>query len=158
MVNLSKAVQGELFLDPFCGVGGIALEASLLGCDVIGMDAARRMVRGARRNLSHFGVRPFGLVKGDARKIPLTRVEAIATDPPYGTQASTLKSSTRRILEDFLPRAREILPAGNRVVVASPLGIGSASVAEDSSFKVLDRHLVYVHRSLTREILVLGAV
>ena len=158
MVNLSKAVQGELFLDPFCGVGGIALEASLLGCDVIGMDAARRMVRGARRNLSHFGVRPFGLVKGDARKIPLTRVEAIATDPPYGTQASTLKSSTRRILEDFLPRAREILPAGNRVVVASPLGIGSASVAEDSSFKVLDRHLVYVHRSLTREILVLEAV
>jgi len=98
------------------------------------------------------------LVKGDARKIPLTRVEAIATDPPYGTQASTLKSSTRRILEDFLPRAREILPPGNRVVVASPLGTGSASVAEDSGFKVLDRHLVYVHRSLTREILVLGAV
>ncbi len=157
MVNLSQVVEGSVFLDPFCGVGGIALEACLLGCDVIGTDALRRMVRGARRNLAHFGVRPLGLFRGDARKIPLTGVDAIATDPPYGTGASTLKSTTRQILENFLPRAREILPFGNRVVIASPLGTGSTQVAGDSGFKVLDSHHVYVHSSLTREILVLGA-
>jgi len=157
MVNLSGALEGRTFLDPFCGVGGIALEASLVGCNVIAMDAKMRMVRGTRRNFAHFNLGSSGLIRADARRMPLTRVDAIATDPPYGTQSSTFKSSTRQILEDFLPRAREILPAGNRAVIASPLGTGSTDVAEKSGFKVLERHLVYVHRSLTREILALGA-
>lgn len=157
MVNLSGAKEGSTFLDPFCGVGGIALEACLIGCEVIGMDAKGRMVKGTRRNLAHFKQEPLALLKGDARQVPLTRVDAIATDPPYGTQSSTFKSSTRKILEDFLPRARALLPAGNRAVIASPLGTRSSQVAEESGFRVLDRHLVYVHRSLTREILTLGA-
>ncbi len=157
MVNLSGAVENCTFMDPFCGVGGIALEAGLVGCNVIAMDAKTRMVRGTRRNLAHFNLGSTGLIRADARKIPLTQVDAIATDPPYGTQSSTLKSSTRQILEEFLPRAREILQRGKKVVIASPLGTRSSEVANDSGFKVLERHLVYIHRSLTREILALGA-
>ncbi len=158
MVNLSQPQPGDLFLDPFCGVGGILLEACLVGCNGLGMDAVPRMVRGTRRNLAHFGLTPLGLVKGDARKLPFRGVEAIATDPPYGTGASTLKSTTRKILDEFLPQARSILAVGRRLVVASPLGTAASESAENSGFKLLDRHLVYVHRSLTREILVLGAV
>ena len=157
MVNLSGAVDGTTFLDPFCGVGGILLEASMLGCNVIGLDALRRMVRGSRRNLKHFQMKPIGFVRGDARKIPFTSVDAIATDPPYGTGASTLKSNTRTILQDFLPEARGILPKTGRIVVASPTGTGTPEIAEDSGFTVADRHEVYVHRRLTREILVLEA-
>lgn len=156
MVNLSQPTPGAVFMDPFCGVGGIALEACLLGCQVLGVDAVKRMLRGARRNLAHFGVSPLGLIRGDARKIPVNEVEAIATDPPYGTGASTLKSTTRQILHDFLPRAREILSQGARAVIASPVGTDCLGLAEKNGFKLLDRHLVYVHRSLTREILVLG--
>jgi len=115
------------------------------------------MLRGARRNLAHFGVNPLGLIRGDARKIPVNGVDAIATDPPYGTGASTLKSTTRQILNDFLPRAREILSPGARTVIASPVGTDCLGLAEKNGFELLDRHLVYVHRSLTREILVLGA-
>ena len=158
MVNLSHAKEGELFLDPFCGVGGILIEACLVGSQVVGMDALTRMLRGAGRNLAHFGFAPLGLVRGDARNLPVSRVDAIATDPPYGTGASTLKSTTREILKDFLPQARNVLKTGNRAVIASPAGTGASHMAEASGFKVLDRHQVYVHRSLTREILVLGAV
>src|SRR5881409_145174 len=122
------------------------------------MDALRRMIRGSRRNLKYFQMDPSGLIRGDARNIPVTRIEAMATDPPYGTGASTLKSTTRKILDEFLPQARSILATGRRLVVASPLGTAASQSADDSGFKVLDRHLVYVHRSLTREILVLGAV
>src|SRR5712692_373396 len=157
MVNLSQPIPGAVFMDPFCGVGGIALEACLLGCQVLGVDAVKRMLRGARRNLAHFGVSPLGLIRGDARKIPVNGVDAIATDPPYGTGASTLKSTTRQILHDFLPRAREILSPGARTVIASPVGTDCLGLAEKNGFELLDRHLVYVHRSLTREILVLGA-
>ncbi len=157
MVNLSRAIGGTTFLDPFCGVGGILLEASLLGCRVIGMDALRRMIRGSRRNLKYFQMDPSGLIRGDARNIPVTRVEAMATDPPYGTGASTLKSTTRNILKDFLPEANSALAKAGRLVVASPLGTGTPDIAESAGFRVADRHEVYVHRSLTREILVLEA-
>jgi len=156
LVNLSEVRGGEVFLDPFCGVGGIAIEASLLGCNVVGVDALSRMVRSARRNLAHFGLKSYGLIRGDARNIPLRTVDAIATDPPYGTGASTLKSTTKDILGKFLPQARMILSSGGRVVFASPLGTGAVDLAESQGFKVYDRHELYVHRSLTREILVLG--
>src|SRR5712664_64542 len=110
MVNMSHAVPGSTFLDPFCGVGGILLEASLLGCQVVGIDALKRMTRGSRRNL-----------------------------------------------KDFLPDAHSILSKGQRAVVASPVSTKTPDVAESAGFKVVDRHEVYVHRSLTREILVLEA-
>ena len=157
LVNLSEVRDGETFLDPFCGVGGIAIEASLLGCNVVGVDALSRMVRSARRNLAHFGLKSYGLVRGDARNLPLRNVDAIATDPPYGTGASTLKSTTKDILASFLPQARSILSPDGKVVFASPLGTGAIDLAESQGFKVFDRHELYVHRSLTREILVLGA-
>jgi tRNA (guanine10-N2)-dimethyltransferase len=157
MVNLSAAVKGTSFLDPFCGVGGILLEASLLGCEVIGIDALKRMVRGSRRNLKHFGMQPLALIRGDARAIPFRDVEAIATDPPYGTGATTLKSSTKNILKGFLPEAHTVLARRGRLVVASPLGTGTPDIAESVGFKIVDRHEVYVHRRLTREILVLEA-
>ena len=157
LVNLSEVRDGETFLDPFCGVGGIAIEASLLGCDVVGQDALSRMVRSARRNFAHFGLRSYGFLRGDARNIPVRSVDAIATDPPYGTGASTLKSTTKEILASFLPQAKMILSPGGKVVFASPLGTGAVDLAESLGFKVFDRHELYVHRSLTREILVLGA-
>jgi len=158
MVNLSHAREGHVLLDPFCGVGGILIEACLVGSHVVGVDALTKMLRGARRNLAHFGFTPLGLIRGDARSLPLERADAIATDPPYGTGASTLRSTTRKILEDFLPQARNVLKAGNRAVVASPLGTRASDLAEANGFRILDRHQVYVHRSLTREILVMGAV
>jgi len=157
LVNLSEVRDGETFLDPFCGVGGIAIEASLLGCRVVGIDALFRMVRSARRNLAHFGLDSYGLLRGDARSLPLRTVDAIATDPPYGTGASTLKSTTKNILASFLPQAKTILSAGGKVVFASPLGTGAVDLAESEGFRVFDRHELYVHRSLTREILVLEA-
>ncbi|MBO0888011.1 hypothetical protein J2P12_02815, partial [Candidatus Bathyarchaeota archaeon] len=157
MVNLSSVVPGTKFMDPFCGVGGILIEAGLLGCQLIGMDAAGRMLRGSRRNLRHFEMKPLGLLRGDARNIPVRYVEAIATDPPYGTGASTLKSTTKNILKEFLPGAHSILTKQRRLVIASPLGTGTPDIAESAGFRIVDHHEVYVHRRLTREILVLEA-
>jgi tRNA (guanine10-N2)-dimethyltransferase len=157
LVNLSEVRDGETFLDPFCGVGGIAIEASLLGCEVVGVDALSRMIRSARRNLAHFSLKSYGLLRGDARNLPLRSADAIATDPPYGTGASTLKSTTKDILASFLPQAKMILSPGGKLVFASPLGTGAVDLAESHGFKVFDRHELYVHRNLTREILVLGA-
>jgi tRNA G10 N-methylase Trm11 len=50
-----------------------------------------------------------------------------------------------------------ILSPGGKIVFASPLGTGAVDLAESHGLKVFDRHELYVHRSLTREILVLEA-
>src|SRR5207237_8643787 len=125
LVNLSEARDGETFLDPFCGVGGIVIEASLLGCNVVGVDALSRMVRSARRNLAHFGLKSYGLLRSDARNIPLRRVDAIATDPPYRTGAATLRSTTKEILATFSPQAKSILSPHGTVAFPSPWRTGA---------------------------------
>jgi len=80
--------------------------------------------------------------------------------PPRSTHCISSAASDvykRQILKDFLPDAHSILSKGRRSVVASPVGTKTPDIAESSGFKVVDRHEVYVHRSLTREILVLEA-
>ena len=43
MVNLSRVNAGDLVLDPFCGTGGILIEAGLIGCKVVGSDIYWKM-------------------------------------------------------------------------------------------------------------------
>ena len=71
MVNLARARPGEKFADPFCGVGGILIEAAVIGCDVLGVDASTRMLRGARTDLNYFKLDTLGYVHGNAPDPPL---------------------------------------------------------------------------------------
>jgi tRNA (guanine10-N2)-dimethyltransferase len=154
MVNLAQPKSGNLLLDPFCGTGGILVEAGLIGCRVVGFDAKPHMLRGGLKNLKHYGTKLEGLAIADARYLPVTRVDCVATDPPYGRSASTLGTSTRRIVEDFLSAVGDALPRGAKICMASPKTIRIGETAEEAGFRHLESHFVYVHRSLTREIVV----
>ncbi|MEM2122701.1 MAG: THUMP domain-containing protein [Candidatus Bathyarchaeia archaeon] len=152
MINLSRAKRSGVLLDPFCGVGGILLEAASIGCRTVGCDVNSRMVSGSVMNMKYYGFTPLGILVADAARLPILEADAIATDPPYGTAASTLKRGIRRILSEFLPEAARILSPGGHVALAAPKGAGLLEAAEDSGFKVREIHEVYIHRSLTREI------
>ena len=152
MVNLAQPKVGNLVLDPFCGTAGILVEAGLIGCRVIGFDAKPHMLRGGLQNLLHYGIEPEGMVVADARHPPVSKVDCIVTDPPYGRSASTLGMSTRRIVEDFLSAVEDKLPKGGRICMASPKSIRIDEAGEEAGFKHLESHFVYVHGSLTREI------
>ncbi len=154
MVNLARPRPGELLLDPFCGVGGILLEASTIGCRIVGCDLSAKMLRGSKRNLSHFGYRPESLLKADARALPFQGVDSIATDPPYGTGASTFKSSSVSVLRDFLTTAMDALKRGRFLCVAAPETSRIEDMGMEAGFTVTEAHKVRVHRSLTREIVV----
>ncbi|NIP34812.1 MAG: methyltransferase domain-containing protein, partial [Thermoplasmata archaeon] len=56
MVNLAKVPLGGRILDPFCGTGGVLIEAALLGYEPLGSDIDPRMVEGSRRNLEAMGL------------------------------------------------------------------------------------------------------
>jgi tRNA (guanine10-N2)-dimethyltransferase len=158
MVNLARVKAEELVLDPFCGTGTTLIEARLVGCRVFGMDIQRRMVRGTLRNLAYFGIEPEGVVIADAESLPVARVDCVVTDPPYGISSTTAKRTTERIVEQILGAAYELLKKGQKVCIAAPKKLNITRLAGALSYKHLESHFVYVHRSLTREIVVLEKV
>jgi tRNA (guanine10-N2)-dimethyltransferase len=158
MVNLAHAKAEKTMLDPFCGTGSTLIEAAYIGCYALGVDAAKRMVLGCRKNLRFFSINAEGLVLADARKLPFFTVECMVTDPPYGRSASTLKSTTRELVHDVLMSAYELLPNGHRVCIASPKTLNIKAIGISIGFKHVESHFAYVHSTLTREVAVFEKV
>jgi tRNA (guanine10-N2)-dimethyltransferase len=158
MVNLAMPRKGDLVFDPFCGTGTMLIEASLVGCRAFGLDIQRRMARGTVRNLSHFKITSEGVVVGDVRSPPLTSVDCVVTDPPYGISSTTLKRTTKRIVEDLLITVNEMLSKKRRICMAAPRTLNIGQIGTTLGYKHLESHFVYVHRSLTREIVVFEKV
>jgi tRNA (guanine10-N2)-dimethyltransferase len=158
MVNLAKPKTGELLLDPFCGTGSTLIEAALIGCRVLGLDIQRRMVRGSLRNLAHFNIKSEGVIVADAKNPPMRKIDCIVTDPPYGTSATTLKRTTKQIVEEVLTAVKDMLNEGRRVCIAAPKTLNIGHIGTLLGYKHLESHFVYVHRSLTREIAVFEKV
>jgi tRNA (guanine10-N2)-dimethyltransferase len=146
-----------MFLDPFCGVGGILIEAAVIGCDIVGIDASPRMLKGARRNLTHFQFNPTGLIQADARTPPVGGggVRAIATDPPYGRGSSTMGVKMTTLIREFLERAASLLSKDGHLCIATPSEVDVERYAHGGGFNLREQHLVRVHRSLTRRFTVL---
>ena len=158
MVNLTRAREDDLVLDPFCGTGTSLIEATYIGCRAIGVDAQKRMVMGCRKNLRHFNISPEGLIWADARKLPLTKVDCVVTDPPYGRSSSTLKSTTKQLVQDVLVSAASLLGVGQRICIASPKTLNIQSLGKALGYRHVESHFAYVHRTLTREIAVFEKV
>jgi len=155
LVNLARPPRGGLLMDPFCGVGGIILEAAGIGCEVIGSDADIRMIRGARSNLRHYKTEYLAFLVSDATSIPVQSVESIVTDPPYGREASTRGRKLRSLLEEFLPAAYGVLARGGFMCICCPSDLRVSPIIRAAGFEVVETHRLYVHKSLTRRIIVL---
>jgi tRNA (guanine10-N2)-dimethyltransferase len=154
MVNLAHAREGEVLLDPFCGTGTAVIEATLIGCNAVGVDVLRRMARGALKNVRHFGLTPEAIIMADARRLPLTHIDCVVTDPPYGRSATTLKRTTKTIVEEVLASAHPLLGKGQRICIASPKTLGIRQVGERLGYIHVESNFAYVHRTLTREVAV----
>ncbi len=154
IVNLARAKAGQLLLDPFCGAGGILIEAGLIGCRVAGSDVETKMIEGSLRNLRGYKIKPIGIVRADARMVPFDHVDCIVTDPPYGRSSTTLGVPTRRIISEFLTVVKHIIPQRGFFCIVSPKNIKVSELGKKRGFKLIETHSIYVHRSLSREIAV----
>jgi len=148
LVNLSRAKDGETFLDPFCGSGTMVMEATLMGLDAMGIDISDKLCRGSVQNLKVLGLPTYTLVQGDARNLPLSRVGGIATDIPYGKISAVAGHSSRELVEDFFDVAREVLEPGKRIVLVHPEPLKFSA----EGFSIIAQHRIRVHRSLTRAV------
>ncbi len=165
MVNLAHAKAEDLVLDPFCGTGTSLIEATYIGCRALGVDAQRRMVLGCKKNLRHFNISPEGLIWADARQLPFIKVDCVVTDPPYGRSASTLRSTTKQLVQEVLVSSRGLLGVGQRICIALPIKVNGEGKTEQLSaeissfvkklgFHTIESHKIFVHRTLTREVMV----
>ncbi len=154
MANLARTPRSGDFLDPFCGVGGILLEAGLIGAKVVGIDIDRKMVDGARKNLEASGITDFQLMVGDARKLPALKVDAVATDPPFGRQATTGGVELKKLYEQALPSVAGVLKRRGYACIASPAELELDELAANAGLRTIEKHEQRVHRSLTRRIYV----
>lgn len=156
MVNLSRARTGDYFLDPFCGTGGLLLEAADIGCTPVGLDIDASILMGCRQNLRHFGV-PFNGTIADARAPPMRygSVDAMATDPPYGRSSSTKGADVINLIQSSLTPFAEILRQGGHLCLALPREYFAEEIIPTDSFSILETHTMRIHRSLRRHIVVL---
>jgi tRNA (guanine10-N2)-dimethyltransferase len=158
MINLAHAKAESVLLDPFCGTGTSLIEATFIGCRAVGIDAQRRMIKGTKKNLEFFNIAAEGLLMADSRKIPLYKVDAIVTDPPYGRSSSTLKSTTKQLVIEVLAASRELLGVGQRICIASPKTLNISQLGKELGYRHVESHFAYIHATLTREIAVFEKV
>ena len=57
MVNLTRIKSKDRLFNPFCGTGGILIEAGIMGARVVGSDIDPKMVKGTIENLQHCGIK-----------------------------------------------------------------------------------------------------
>ncbi|MDD1775928.1 MAG: RsmD family RNA methyltransferase [Candidatus Methanomethylicus sp.] len=152
-VNLSGVREGGLFVDPFCGTGGFLIEAALMGMKACGMDLDMRMVNGTGKNVAHYHL-DCDLLHGDAKALPLSAIDGISTDPPYGRGTTTMGMDAASVLLGFLRGASGALKKGGKLCTAAPIELNPRRMAQESGFKVIEEHQMRVHKSLTRSIIV----
>jgi len=153
VVNLSGIQANELLFDPFCGTGGLLLEAGLIGAVTVGSDIDSRMVFGTKLNLDYYDLANTLLVQ-DAKQLALRDecVDAVTTDLPYGRSVSIHAESLEQLTGMALDEIHRVLKSDARAVLISHNPIERAVL--DAGFTIEERHAQYVHKSLTREIVV----
>ena len=150
MVNLANCSPNDTVLDPFCGTGGILVEAADMGMKVKGMDLLEKMVVNSKGNLEHFGLEGK-IKKGDVKESKNQSFEAIVTDPPYGIASSTGGEKISELLQRTMTIFSEAMEKGKRIVMA----ISNPELIQTTNFKKIYQFEWYIHKSLTRYIMVL---
>lgn len=150
MINMSKCEDGDTIIDPFCGTGGILIEGGKVKLNLIGLDILERMVENTNGNLKHFGLEGE-IEQGDVGRIAEFEFDAIVCDPPYGISTTTAGEEISDLMSRTMNAFSKSTEKGKRVVMA----VSNPSIIPTESFTVVKTFEWYVHKSLTRNLLVL---
>jgi tRNA (guanine10-N2)-dimethyltransferase len=150
LVNLSSVKKNEVLLDPFCGTGGILIEAGLLGVHVIGSDVEKKMIEGCRKNLVFYHLKDFELYCVDVGDIRnnVCSVDAVVTDFPYAKATTTKGERLQQLYNRGFEHISYVLKKNGRAVI----GLSSKEmIAVGKNYlSLVDIFPIRAHRSLTR--------
>lgn len=156
MVNLSRVKEGQLVLDPFCGTGGILIEAGLIGCKVVGSDVYWKMKNGTSINLDYYGITDYRTFNLDVRELKMyEKVDSVVTDPPYGISTSTGDIDGEDIFKEFFHAIYDNMKDDAYLCMASPHYVDLEPMVGEVGFEIVEQYGIKMHRSLTRIISVI---
>ena len=150
MVNLSNSTKGDKVIDPFCGTGGILIDIAHMQIEAIGIDILKKMVENSVGNLKHYNLKGL-VVNGDINNIKNYKFKAIVTDPPYGLSTTTKGEGVKELMSRSMEIFRKTMKKEQRVVMA----VSNPKLINLKDFTLIHKFEWYIHKSLTRYILVL---
>jgi tRNA (guanine10-N2)-dimethyltransferase len=158
LVNLSRAKEKQLLLDPFCGTGSVLIEAAILGMKPIGIDIDAKMIKGSETNLKFYKLKAK-LLQGNALELEKVfkknSIDAIATDPPYGRSTFVGAKSLVALYRGFFSSAHKVLKPKKYLSLLYPHYINAKQLASRKQWKITFESEMYVHGGLTRKFMVL---
>ncbi|MBN1645585.1 hypothetical protein JW868_00935 [Candidatus Woesearchaeota archaeon] len=143
MVNICGDVNEVM--DPFCGTGGILIEAGLIGLSVKGCDINEKMVETTRRTMKKYGI--AGNVEVENALKVEHKSAAVATDLPYGKNSPV--KDIEKLYSDFFGHAKSLT---DRIVVGTPKSIDCKKMLVENGWKVTGEFEVYIHKSMSKKI------
>jgi len=154
LVNLTSIKRNQVLLDPFCGTGGILLEAGLMGIRIIGSDVEEKMIEGCKKTLDYYKIKNTLLYCSDIGEIQnyIDNVDAIATDLPYGKSTTTKGEKMDQLYERAFESMSNVLKKDGKAVI----GLSNRDLIHlgKKYFKLEEQYDFKIHRSLTRHFVV----
>jgi tRNA (guanine10-N2)-dimethyltransferase len=150
LINITGIKKGKI-LDPFCGSGGILIEAGLSNLKPIGYDTDKIMLKRAEINLKHYKIKDYQLKQQDAVKIKI-KFNYIVADLPYSR--NTKKQNLAKLYLGFLKTLKKILK--KKAVIGFPDFIDCRSLIEKSKLKIEKEFSYYLHKSLTKKVIIIS--
>ena len=150
-VNRTGIQKGTL-IDPFCGAGGILLEAGLMGLSCKGFDIEQSMINRARANLLEWKIKAV-LERKDALTISRP-MRFVASDLPYGR--ATKARDINGLYQGFLRVLERHLT--ERAVIGYPDFVDLISMVDLKKLRIAGNYEYYLHKSLTKKIIILEAI
>lgn len=153
LVHLARVPPGGRLYDPFCGTGGILLEAAIDDHDVWGSDLDAWMVQGTYQTLTDAAdeVLDATVFRADIGVAPelAEDIDGIVTDMPYGQASTTDGEDLLELYQRSFDAFAAILePGAYAVFGCAEQALGE--MVDMHGFEIEEHHEEYVHRSMTR--------
>ncbi|MCF7871467.1 methyltransferase domain-containing protein [Candidatus Woesearchaeota archaeon] len=145
LINISEAKNN--MLDPFCGSGGILIEAGKILKNIKGGDIDSEMILKAKINLEHYGIQKYELKTQKATEWK-EKTESIITDIPYG-KSSKLKQKIQELVSDFLKNAKTTT---KDIILVHPENKKITKTIQKSKWRPQKIIKIKIHKTLTRQI------
>ncbi len=157
LVNTSGTVEGDTLLDPFCGTGGILIEAAMLGRKIIGNDSELNMVMGTKLNFKYFSIENYKMYNEDIASLSIEwQVDGIVTDMPYGRSSGINNHDIVELYKESFIKFNELLKNKGKcsIIVNNVQFLDYA----EKYFKIEKIVPVYQHKSLIRQFVILSKI
>lgn len=149
MINLTGIKKGTI-TDPFCGTGGILIEAGLLNFNAEGYDIEQPILDMAEKNLNEFKIK-HSLSKKDATTIK-KKLTYVVSDLPYAkaTKTQDLNSLYSKFFEVLKKQMQK------KAVLGLPDFIDNKKLIKNAGLKVEKEFTIYIHKSLSKKIFIIS--